>query len=299
MVDNGLVHGPPADNQQGVCAGSLTVCEGADGWVPDYRSQHGYEQAERSCDELDNDCDGATDGPEACCETDFVVTVPPETPVDDTIYIAGDVPQLGDREYDGLPLEPGAPLVWLGQVELDCGSEIRFRITRGTHRTVETGPEGQRLSERVVRIDGPTELELLVEGWRDTGPRPQENCYVAGRVSDRVGQRETVGQLAGYLADYPPEAPYGPDAWHYLEFEQPSTLRLEIRRVGDWHGVVTVLSGSCEELEVVAQAREARAGELLVLDAGVLDATTYWILISGDGLDQAGEYRMQVIVERP
>ena len=61
--DNGLLDiAPDADMQDGVCAGSKKVCNGADGWgEPDYTLIDAYESEEVTCDDLDNDCDASTD----------------------------------------------------------------------------------------------------------------------------------------------------------------------------------------------------------------------------------------------
>ena len=60
-TDEGLVP-PPATKQHGVCAPARRVCAGAAGWQePDYAALARYEQVERRCDGLDNDCDGRTD----------------------------------------------------------------------------------------------------------------------------------------------------------------------------------------------------------------------------------------------
>jgi len=55
---------PPATKQGGACSGALAVCGGSDGWKePEYSDiLAAYEATETSCDGVDNDCDGATDG---------------------------------------------------------------------------------------------------------------------------------------------------------------------------------------------------------------------------------------------
>ncbi|MFW5921275.1 MAG: MopE-related protein, partial [Polyangiales bacterium] len=54
---------PPSNfcNPNGVCAGTSATCGGTSGWECVYPST--YEETEVSCDDLDNDCDGAVDEP--------------------------------------------------------------------------------------------------------------------------------------------------------------------------------------------------------------------------------------------
>ena len=66
--------GTPCPKQAGVCNGSEHDCRGAQGWICDdqtYNTFHTYyEPTEVSCDDWDNDCDGATDeDPASLCQT--------------------------------------------------------------------------------------------------------------------------------------------------------------------------------------------------------------------------------------
>jgi hypothetical protein len=63
FIDDGL-QSPLADNQVGVCAGAVKLCNGVSGWAePDYSVMNQYQAFEALCDELDNDCDGDVDEP--------------------------------------------------------------------------------------------------------------------------------------------------------------------------------------------------------------------------------------------
>ncbi|MHC4837626.1 MAG: MopE-related protein, partial [Planctomycetota bacterium] len=63
MIDEAAdLTAPAADEQDGVCAGAVRVCDGVNGWVePDYGLIADYEDPETTCDGLDNDCDGTPD----------------------------------------------------------------------------------------------------------------------------------------------------------------------------------------------------------------------------------------------
>jgi hypothetical protein len=79
-IDEGLV-APAADNQNGVCAGSVKVCNGENGWVePNYELAPYYQVDETRCDTLDNNCNGEVDEGKVCEYTCV-------TPKQDTAYI--------------------------------------------------------------------------------------------------------------------------------------------------------------------------------------------------------------------
>jgi len=80
-VDENLIT-PYCDLQQGICSGSLKVCEGTSGWSICDASEYGsnYEATETQCDTLDNDCDSSIDegctcttGQNVSCGTNIVI----------------------------------------------------------------------------------------------------------------------------------------------------------------------------------------------------------------------------------
>ena len=61
QIDESLA-APEARRTEGLCEDLRQTCSGADGWTePDYAQLDGYEADERTCDGLDNDCDGDVD----------------------------------------------------------------------------------------------------------------------------------------------------------------------------------------------------------------------------------------------
>ena len=65
-IDDNIPSPPLCDKQNGVCARSVKKCGGTKGWLPcteEHYKAHSkaYEVDEKTCDNLDNDCDGAVD----------------------------------------------------------------------------------------------------------------------------------------------------------------------------------------------------------------------------------------------
>src|SRR3954469_15773716 len=102
---------------------------------------------------------------------EIVVRVPENTPPWQSLFLAGDGPQLGDWSPTGVPLAPwddGTHRVWL---DLPADFRGRFLVTPGRWRGAETDPRGHEHPPRELRGDGPRTVEVHVRGWGRTGVR--------------------------------------------------------------------------------------------------------------------------------
>lgn len=98
---------------------------------------------------------------------DFVVTVPPWTPPEDTIYLRGDVAALGAWEGDPFPLARGDDDRWRGTIEVPTGATVAFKVTRGGWETVEKGAFGEEIANRAVVAAPDLQVEVEVQNWAD------------------------------------------------------------------------------------------------------------------------------------
>ena len=90
-----------------------------------------------------------------------------EIPEPREIYVAADLPQLGQWNADGLRLAEESDTSWVATVRLPVGQAIEFKITRGTWNTEAVGPDGLELPNYRAQISRDTTLTVAVALWRD------------------------------------------------------------------------------------------------------------------------------------
>jgi predicted alpha/beta superfamily hydrolase len=99
----------------------------------------------------------------------LVVSVPATTPDDAQIWITGNHDRLGNWNGKGAQLKEIGPKLYEFSADLPAGSEIEFKVTRGSFASVEKTAQGHEKPNRKIRISGNKEQNerISVEAWAD------------------------------------------------------------------------------------------------------------------------------------
>ena len=108
--------------------------------------------------------------------TTFVVTVPQETPADETVYIAGNFNQWDpgaaetgiDNEEHDLPMVKTVDNEWEKRYLLTAGESIEYKYTRGSWNSVEKDANGGEIQNRILTVPSEDMIQAdTVERWKD------------------------------------------------------------------------------------------------------------------------------------
>jgi enterochelin esterase-like enzyme len=99
----------------------------------------------------------------------FVITAPPETPPDQTLYLSGDASEMGSWDAAGVPLHRGDDGLYRVTVDLLSGIPHKFKVTRGTWGTVERGADGVDIPDHAFTGNASTPVASSVLTWVDGG----------------------------------------------------------------------------------------------------------------------------------
>jgi predicted alpha/beta superfamily hydrolase len=111
---------------------------------------------------------GAAPGARGDVALVFHVTVPPGTPADNAVHLAGNLRVLGEWSPDGVRLARRKDGTYLGTVLVPAGSDIEFKITMGTWETVEKGKGGVEIANRTWTAREDAEVSVKVVEWAST-----------------------------------------------------------------------------------------------------------------------------------
>jgi predicted alpha/beta superfamily hydrolase len=114
---------------------------------------------------------GAAAPASAAQPVQIVVHVPADTPADAEVFLAGSLPSVGGFRPNGFKLTRRGDGAYAGELNLDLGKRLEFKITRGSWQTVEKNADGSERPNRVLEVDAATrEFELTVERWATGEP---------------------------------------------------------------------------------------------------------------------------------
>jgi len=97
----------------------------------------------------------------------FVVETPAATPAGAAIWISGDVPQLGGWDGAGLRLAALGGRRFGATLEVEAGTALAFKVTRGSWETVEKDARGGEIANREWVAAADDTVRITVAAWRD------------------------------------------------------------------------------------------------------------------------------------
>ena len=122
---------------------------------------------------------------------DFVVTAPPSTPADSSLFLAGNVAELCGWKPDGVKLARGDDGLFRARVAVARGARLEFKVTRGSWALVEKGEGGVEIPNRVHVATSDALIQINVAAWADAKPR--------STVTGTVERHEGFGPRSGLL----------------------------------------------------------------------------------------------------
>ncbi|MFN3197272.1 MAG: alpha/beta hydrolase-fold protein [Bradymonadia bacterium] len=106
-------------------------------------------------------------GGDGTVQVTFDITVPPNTPPGDTIYLNGDAVALGTWQAEAaVPMQPAGDRRWTLTLDLPPGP-IEFKAHRGNWGTVEKGAFGEEIGNRQAEAAEGVTIEGTVLNWAD------------------------------------------------------------------------------------------------------------------------------------
>lgn len=142
----------------------------------------------------------------------FAVTVPPETPRYQKLYLAGNVKELGSWRAEGLELKKDDDGRYTTTIQLAGGVPVEYKVTRGSWNSVERGPDGVEMENRKLNPVKTESVNIAVATWVDQGKAEPGKSTATGNIKTHVGFHSTLLNNERTLAVYlPPGYDENPD----------------------------------------------------------------------------------------
>lgn len=139
----------------------------------------------------------------------FVVEVPETTPEDAEIFVCGDAPALGVWQARGLALQRKSDRRFEGEIEVESGRALNFKVTRGAWSAVEKTREGRERPNRVAFGGRESIVEAQVEAWSDGGKQKIERPEITRNGHNHIQWlgdfgKETTTEIRPVWVHLPP-----------------------------------------------------------------------------------------------
>ena len=105
-------------------------------------------------------------------EITFVVTVPDSLVTTDTLYIVGNVPQLGNWQPNAVPLIKVYKNKYQLKVKLPLNTNIEYKFTRGSWNKEEVLANGTIPGNKYLTVKGDKTVTHQIENWCDRFYKP-------------------------------------------------------------------------------------------------------------------------------
>lgn len=218
----------------------------------------------------------------------FDVAVPAGTPAGATVHLAGDFQGWNPGAPDWT-LARGDDGHWRRQATFAAGQALQFKFTLGSWGSVEKGPAGEELQNRLLAVRADTTLHLVVANWADGAP-PRDT------TTGDVRRLDVPGFLGG--RDVRVWLPDGYDADPQRRY--PVLYMLDGQNA---FNAATSFAGEWEADESLARLVAANEVEPLIIVAvangGGLRSLEYtpWPLSGFNGPTGGGAQHLQAIID--
>jgi predicted alpha/beta superfamily hydrolase len=113
----------------------------------------------------------------------LTVAVPKDTPKNASLYIAGDLKEVGEWNAHGAKLTRQDDGTYKAELKLPKGQNLEYKITGGSWETVEKGKSGEEVDNRWLPLSGDKDEKITVESWAH---QPEANSEPKSTISGDV-----------------------------------------------------------------------------------------------------------------
>ncbi len=136
----------------------------------------------------------------------IVVRVPNDTPASTQIFLAGSLTTVGIWKADGLKLKRQEDGTYAGDIDLDSGQTLEYKITRGDWSTVEKQSDGSERPNRTLTAGADTNsLAITVESWATGTVSENHPTTVVGTLKLHRLDSQALGQQRFIRVWLPPD----------------------------------------------------------------------------------------------